>query len=55
MISSKLSPMTMSITQTKQNILIHNFNFDEKTFVRFKKFNKKNDKIASCFQKSRPN
>ena len=41
----------MSITQTKQTIIIHNFNFDEKTLVRFKKFNEKNNKIASFFSK----
>ena len=45
----------MSITPTKQTILIHNFNFDEKTLVRFKKFNEKNEKITSFFKKSKPN
>jgi len=45
----------MSITQTKQTVLIHNFNFGEKTFVRFKKFNEKNDKIVLFFQSSRSN
>jgi len=32
----------MSITSTKPTILIHNFNFDEKFLIQFKKFNKKN-------------
>jgi len=42
----------MSITQTKQTILIHNFNFDEKILVRFKKNYWKYDKITSFFPKS---
>jgi len=32
--------MIMLITQTKQIILIHNFNFNDKTLIHFKKFNK---------------
>jgi len=43
----------MSITQTKQIILIHNFDVDEKTLVQFKQFNEKMTKIASFFPKSR--
>ena len=41
----------MSITSSKQTIIIHNFNFDEKTLFRFKRFFEKNDKIASFFPK----
>ena len=39
----------MSITPAKQIILIHIFNFDKKTLIQFKKFNKRNDQIASFF------
>jgi len=35
----------MSITPTKQIIFIHNFNFDDKILVRFKKFNEKITKL----------
>jgi len=44
----------MSITPTKQISLINNFNFNEKSLIHFKKFNK-NYQIASIFQKSGPN
>jgi len=40
----------MVITSTKQIILINNFNFNENSLIRFKKFNEKEkDKIASVF------
>jgi len=39
----------MSITPTKQTILIHNSNFDEKTLVGFKKF-KKMTKLHHSFK-----
>jgi len=38
----------MLITLTKQTILINNFNFEEKSLIRFKKFNE-NDKITTIF------
>jgi len=44
----------MLITLTKQIILTHNLNFNEKTLICFKKLNKKNQ-IISIFQESRPN
>jgi len=48
-LSSKIDTRTMSITPTNQTIiLIHNFNFDEKSNS---KNLTKNDKIASFFQK----
>jgi len=50
----KIGTKIMLSTQTKQTILIHNFNFDEKTLFHFKKFNKTNQ-IVSHFQKSRSN
>jgi len=40
----------MSITPSEQTILIHNFNFDEKTLVRFKKFTEKMKKLHHFFQ-----
>jgi len=46
--------MIMLIMLIKKTILIHNFNFDRKTLVYFKKLNQKNQ-ILSSFQKSRPN
>jgi len=44
----------MLIISKKENILINNFNLDEKYLTRFKNFNQK-DHIASIFQKSGPN
>jgi len=44
----KISIMIMLITSIKQNILIYNFNFNEKLFIHFKKFNEK-DQIAPFF------
>jgi len=44
----KISIMIMLITSIKQNILIDNFNFNEKLFIHFKKFNEK-DQIAPFF------
>jgi len=40
----------MSIIPTKQTIIIHNFNFDEKTLVLFKKFNEKITKLHQIFK-----
>jgi len=40
----------MSITPSKQIILIHNFNFDEKILVRFKKFIERMTKLHYFFQ-----
>jgi len=42
--------MVMLITSKKQIIFINSFNFDEKSLIRFKKFNAK-DKIVSIFLK----
>jgi len=50
----KIDTMIMLITTLKQIILISNFNFDEKSLICFKKFNKK-DHITSVFQTSGPN
>jgi len=36
----KIESMIMLITSIKQIILINNFNFDENSFIHFKKFNK---------------
>jgi len=49
-IFTKIYTRTMSITPLKQTILIHNFNFDEKTLVRFKKFIEKITKLHHFFQ-----
>jgi len=51
----KIDTRIMSITPTKEINLIQNFNLDEKTLIRFKKFNRKKGQIASFFQKLRPN
>jgi len=40
--------MIMLITSIKQIILINNFNYDEKSLIRFKKFNE-NDQTVSIF------
>jgi len=41
--------MIMLITSIKWIILINNFNFDEKSFICFNKFNE-NDQIKSIFK-----
>ena len=46
--------MTKLIISIKQIIIINNFNFDEKSLIHFKKFNKK-DNSTSIFQNLRPN
>jgi len=53
-LSLRLDSEIMLITPTKQTIFIYNFNFNEETSIRFKKFNE-NNKIASIFQNSEPN
>jgi len=53
-IITMICKVIMLITSIKQVIIIHNFNFDEKSLIRFKKFNE-NDHIASTFKKSKPN
>ena len=40
----------MSITLTKQTIIIHDFNFDEKTLVQLNKFNEKRTKLHYFFK-----
>jgi len=53
-LSLRLDSEIMLITPTKQTIFIYNFNFNEETSIRFKKFNE-NNQIASIFQNSEPN
>jgi len=40
----------MSIIPIKETSLIHNFNFDEKTLIRLKKFNRKMTKLHHLLQ-----
>jgi len=41
----KIDNEIMSITSTKKIIIIYNFNFYEKIFIQFKKFNKNKTKL----------
>jgi len=47
----KIDPKITLIKPTKQKFFINIFDFDEKSLIHLKKFNK-NDQIASNFQKS---
>jgi len=47
---TKINTRIMSIRTSKQTIIIHNFNFDEKILVRFKKFIEKMTKLHHFFQ-----